>query len=251
MFMIKMNIKSFASVLLLGLPLRMVVAADVPKSFSLARSQPMMDRSPFAVATAVTAPSGPPNFAKDLYVANAAKAKEGDLVTIASSTDKNFKKYLTTNASVDGYSISRIEWSDKVGATKVTIAKDDQLATLSFNEALLHQPGAPGQNPVPPSAIQPPQAQDRNGAGPSTLSTNGAVQPSLPTVPGVQQNVSKPKGKEQIACANPRQHPIQWPANRKQHDACPAAHRPMRFARCHSERSEESLVFLKSTTQII
>lgn len=204
MFMTKMNIKSFASVLLLGLPLRMVVAADVPKSFSLARYQPMMDRSPFAVATAVTAPSGPPNFAKDLYVANAARAKEGDLVTIASSTDKNFKKYLTTNAPVDGYSISSIEWSDKVGATKVTIAKDDQLATLSFNEALLHQPGAPGQNPVPPSAIQPPQAPDRNGAGPPALSTNGAVQPSLPTVPGAQQNVSKPMSVPTVPTPNPR-----------------------------------------------
>ena len=66
--------------------------------------------------------------------------RKGDFVTIASSTDKNFKKYLTTNMPVDGYSISSIEWSDKVGATKVTIAKDGQTATLSFNEALLRQP---------------------------------------------------------------------------------------------------------------
>jgi hypothetical protein len=203
MFMKKMNIKSLASVLLLGLPLRMVVAGDVPKPFSLARYQPMMDRSPFAVATAVTAPSGPPNFAKDLYIANAARAKEGDLVTIASSTDKNFKKYLATNAPVDGYSISSVEWSDKVGATKVTIAKDDQLATLSFNEALLHQAAGPGQNPVPPSAIQPPQSQERNG-GPPGLSTNGAVQPSLPTVPGAPQNASKPMAVPSVPTPPPR-----------------------------------------------
>jgi hypothetical protein len=175
----KMNLNRLALVLLLGLPLRMVVADDLPKPFSFARYQAMMDRSPFAVATAVAAPEATPNFAKDLYVANAARSKEGDLVTIASSTDKNFKKYLTTNAPVDGYSISSIEWSDKVGATKVTIAKDDQSATLSFNEALLHQPAAPGQNPVPPPVMQPQQPQN----------LNAAVQP---IIPGVQQNVLKP-----------------------------------------------------------
>jgi hypothetical protein len=100
------------------------------------------------------------------------------LVTIASSTDKNFKKYLTTNAPVDGYSISSIEWSDKVGATKVTIAKDDQFATLSFNEALLHPSTTSGPNPVPP----PQQPQN----------LSAAVQPTLPIIPGVQQNVPKP-----------------------------------------------------------
>jgi hypothetical protein len=165
MFMTKMNLKRLALLLLLGLPLRMTVAEDLPKPFSFARYQPMMDRSPFAVATAL-GPAATPNFAKDLYVANAARSKEGDLVTIASSTDKNFKKYLTTSAPVDGYSIANIEWSDKVGATKVTIAKDDQLATLSFNEALLHQPAAPGQNPAPPPpASQPLQSQqDRTTA---------------------------------------------------------------------------------------
>jgi hypothetical protein len=183
MFMTKMNLKRLALLLLLS-PLRMVVADDLPKPFTFARYQAMMDRSPFAVATAV-APAATPNFAKDLYVANAARSKEGDLVTIASSTDKNFKKYLSTSAPIDGYSISSIEWSDKVGATKVTIAKDDQFATLTFNEALLHQPAAPGQNPVPPSAMVPPQqAQDRNTA----------VQPTLPTIPGAQpqQNGNKP-----------------------------------------------------------
>jgi hypothetical protein len=188
MFITKMNLKRLASLLLLGLPLRIVVADDLPKPFTFARYQAMTDRSPFAVATAV-APAAAPNFAKDLYVANAAHSKEGDLVTIASSTDKNFKKYLTTSAPVDGYSITSIEWSDKVGSTTVTVAKDGQSATLGFNEALLHSPAAPGQNPVPPSAMIPPQSQDRNTA----------VQPSLPsipgaqqTIPGAQQNASKP-----------------------------------------------------------
>jgi hypothetical protein len=186
-FMTKLNLKRLPLVLLLGLPLRMVVAEEqLPKPFSIARYQAMMDRSPFAVATTV-APAATPNFAKDLYVANAAHSKEGDLVTIASSTDKNWKKYLSTNGPVDGYSISSIEWSDKVGATKVTIAKDDQFATLSFNEALLRGPAGPGgQNPVQPQVMQPPQQQAQ------ALDRKPDIPAAAPIVPGAQQNATKP-----------------------------------------------------------
>lgn len=174
-----MNLKRLFLLLLLVLPLRMIMAAeDLPKPFVLARYQPMMDRSPFAVATAVAAPAETPNFAKDLYVANAAHMKEGDLVTIASGTDRNFKKYLSTTAPVDGYGISGIEWSEKVGATKVTITKDGQSATLIFNEALLRQPVAGGgQNPVP----APPQKSQDGSV---------AAQPAA-ALPGTQPNATK------------------------------------------------------------
>jgi len=147
-----------------------VAADDVPKPFTFARYQAMLDRSPFAVDTAVVAPVAAPNFAKDLYVANAAHSQDGDLVTIASNADKNFKKYLTTNQTEDGYTITNIEWSEKVGATKVTITKDGQTATLAFNEALLHGPMANGQNPNPnPAKAEQP------------------VVPAQPIVPGVTQ----------------------------------------------------------------
>src|ERR1044072_7981429 len=119
----------------------------LPPKYNFDRYAKMMDQSPFAVATAVAAPAATPNFAKDLYVANAAHSKEGDFVTIASSAGQNLKKYLTTSAPEDGYSITNIEWSEKVGATKVTIAKDGQTATLTFNEALLKQSVATGQPP--------------------------------------------------------------------------------------------------------
>src|SRR5712691_6377495 len=94
---------------------------DVPKRLAFDRYQGMLDRSPFAVATAVIAPAAASSFAKDLYVANAAKSEDGDMVTIASSSDRNFKKYLTTKEPVDGFAIANIEWSEKVGETKVTI----------------------------------------------------------------------------------------------------------------------------------
>jgi|SRR5438874_7158201 len=187
-----MKTKNLSLVLFAAVPLRMLIADDVPKPYTFARYQAMLDRSPFAVATAVAAPAATPNFAKDLYVANAAHSKDGDFVTIASSADKNFKKYLSTNAPEDGYTITNIEWSDKVGATKVTISKDGQTATLAFNEALLKQSVATGQPPQiqqpvqsqpivpPPTAVVP---QQPNFQQQNTQQLRPAPVPQLPTPP--------------------------------------------------------------------
>src|SRR5947207_7345868 len=120
----------------------------LPPQFNFDRYSKMVAHSPFAVATEVAAPAATPDFAKDLYIANAARSPEGDMVTLASSADHNFKKYLNTREPVDGYSIANIEWSDKVGATKVTISKDGSFATITFNQALLSQ-SPPNPPPVP------------------------------------------------------------------------------------------------------
>jgi len=131
-------------------------AEDVlPPQYNFDRYSKMMDQSPFAIATAVAAPAATPDFAKDLYIANAARSQDGDLVTLASSADHNFKKYLTTKEPVDGYSVASIEWSDKVGQTKVTISKDGNFATLTFNQALLSQaaPGGAMARPQPAPAM--------------------------------------------------------------------------------------------------
>ena len=126
-------------------------AEDVlPGKYNFERYAKMVDHSPFAVATAEAAPAATPDFAKDLYIANAARSQDGDMVTIASTSDHNFKKYLTTKEPVDGYSIANIEWSDKVGGTKVTISKDGNFATLTFNQALLSQSSAGGGVAVGP-----------------------------------------------------------------------------------------------------
>jgi hypothetical protein len=140
-------------------------AEDVlPPQPTFDRYSKMVDNSPFAIATAVAAPAATPDFAKDLYVANAARSPEGDMVTLASTSDHNFKKYLTTKGSVDGYSIANIEWSERVGATKVTISKDGNFATVTFNQALLEQ-AAP--NPAIASRmLTPPQPNAPNPAVP-------------------------------------------------------------------------------------
>src|SRR5207302_2114677 len=143
---------------------------NIPPRFNFDRYSAMVGHSPFAIATAVALPAATPDFAKDLYVANAARSPEGDMVTIASSSDQNFKKYLTTRQPVDGYSIASIEWSDRVGATKVTISKDGKFASITFNEALLSQP-APNPPLVPNS---PTAAVPADPAGPPPLA------PSVP-----------------------------------------------------------------------
>ena len=142
----------------------------LPAQFNFDRYSKMVDHSPFAVATEVAAPAATPDFAKDLYIANAARSSEGDMVTLASTSDHNFKKYLITKEPVDGYSIANIEWSDKVGATKVTISKDGNFATLTFNQALLSQSGPnPG---LGARALAPPVPAMLNPAVPNPLSQN-------------------------------------------------------------------------------
>ena len=159
-------------------------AEDVlPPQYSFDRYSKMVDQSPFALATAVAAPAATPDFAKDLYIANAAKSQDGDLVTIASTADHNFKKYLTTREPVDGYSIANIEWSDKVGGTKVTISKDGNFATLTFNQALLSQasPAAGlAARPLPASAAPIP-----NPAGAANMHPPPKLPPNVP--PEIQQ----------------------------------------------------------------
>lgn len=149
-------------------------ADELPRRPNFDRYAAMLKQSPFAVATEQVAPAATPNAMKDLYVANAAKSPEGDMVTIASSTDKNFKLYLTTKDPVQGYSIASIEWSEKIGETKVTISKDGQFGTLTFNQALLATAPNPGQVPAAPPAGVP--TVPGNVPKPATV-------PNLPTPP--------------------------------------------------------------------
>src|SRR5437762_13268791 len=161
-------------------------AEDVlPPQYNFDRYSKMVDQSPIAVATAVAAPAATPDFAKDLYIGNAARSQDGDLVTIASTADHNFKKYLTTKEPVDGYSIANIEWSDKVGQTKVTISKDGNFATLTFNQALLSQ-SSPGGGvggralPVPAMPVPNPAGMPNTHAPKLPSNVRRAVQQLIP-----------------------------------------------------------------------
>lgn len=162
----------------------------LPPHSNFDRYSPMVDRSPFAIATAVALPAATPDFAKDLYVANVAHSPDADMVTIASSSDRNFKKYLTSRQPVDGYRIESVEWSDRVGASKVTISKDGKFATLTFNEALLSQRTAPN---APPAPNQMPQPMPQNM---TQMPSSAAVQaPEMPA--RVQRKPGAPPASQQ------------------------------------------------------
>jgi hypothetical protein len=154
--------KKRIALLLIIAPVFLARADDVlPKHPEFALYQAMLNRSPFAVATAVAAPVIEADFARDLYVANAGKTDDGVLVTIASTTDRNMKEYLDTKGPNEhGFAITDIRWSDRPGETKVTISKDGKYATLSFNQALMSQqqiqnPANLATAPVPVPFVQP------------------------------------------------------------------------------------------------
>jgi len=157
---------------------------DLPTKLSFDRYKGMLDHSPFAVATAVIAPPTTPNACKDLYIANAARSPDGATVTLASSADKEFKKYLTTKEPVDGFSIANIEWSDRVGETKVTISKDGQFCTLTFNQAVLSQPMP--NKPLPPAPGLAPPAQQQ-----PAFPKPGQTQPYAVPTPHVRGTIQR------------------------------------------------------------
>jgi len=178
-------------------------ADDVlPPRFNFDRYSAMLEKSPFAVATAVALPATTPDFAKDLYVANAAHSPEGDLVTIASSSDHNFKKYLTIKEPVDGYSIASIEWSDRVGETKVTISKDGQFASITFNQALMSQSSPAAPNPLPNEPNMMPNEPDITAAPPTGAAP--ALPVPTPFVPPVSNQQTPPPHTRGVIQRNPR-----------------------------------------------
>ena len=191
---------AWMSILVFGASVSLLCADDLPTKLSFDRYKGMLDNSPFAVATAVMAPAATPAPCKDLYIANAAHSPDGDMVTLASSADKEFKKYLTAREAVDGYAIAGIEWSDKVGETRVTISKDGKFCTLTFNQAVLSQtlptkpvPPAPG---IVPSVQQPPFQKPAQGGLFNAAAPNPAVPLPTPHVRGTIQRYPQPPQKK-------------------------------------------------------
>ena len=164
----------------------MALADDpLPKRSDFNRYKPMLDRSPFAVAT-VAVPTATPDFAKDLYLANAARSGDEGFLTLASATDKNFKEYLsTTGPNEDGWGVSDIQWSPEMGQTKATITKDGKYATVGFNQALLSQNAQPLNQPQT-NAMQPPLFPPGMASPPQPYQKPAPI-PSLP--PSYQQAI--------------------------------------------------------------
>lgn len=187
------------------IPLLALADDPLPTRPAFSRYQGMLNRSPFAIAT-VAVPMATPDFARDLYVANAARFADGGFVTIGSATDKNLKEYLSTKGPNEhGFAISDIQWSDHVGETKVTITKDGKYATLTFNQGLLSQVSQnPNQAPMnafqpqpfPPGMTVPPQPYQKPAPIPSLppgyQSRQAAPQPQIHQRGVIQRNPITP-----------------------------------------------------------
>jgi hypothetical protein len=127
------------------------------------------------------------------------------MVTLASTSDHNFKKYLTTKEPVDGYSIANIEWSDRVGATKVTISKDGNFATITFNQALLQQSApnaALAARTFAPPATPPVALPNGRNAGSSKLPSGLPAEMQQLIPPG--RDISRPSHTRGLIQRNPR-----------------------------------------------
>jgi hypothetical protein len=189
---VKALVRRFVLIALSVIPAIALADDPLPKRPDFNHYKAMLDRSPFAVAT-IAVPTATPDFAKDLFVANAARSDSGDFVTIASASDKNFKVYLSTKGATSdqqGFAISDIRWSDQIGQTKVTITKDGKYATLTFNQALLSQAAQTSNQPLPnpmqpffpPGMSTPPQPYQKPAPIPSLPPSY--QQPIRPNQPG-------------------------------------------------------------------
>jgi hypothetical protein len=130
----------------------------LPEPLPASRYEKMIESSPFALATATAAPAekGPGPFA-NLFVSAIAQLKDADgkvqdVVTIKSRGDQSTFTLVGNDANKDGMQLASIEWSDKVGATKVTLKKGTEFGTVEFDQANLQGPSQPA--PVP-RALQP------------------------------------------------------------------------------------------------
>lgn len=167
-------------------------SGDLPVATPLERYQPMLDQSPFALATQAATP--PPvtdneGFAKDLVLAGVARLSAGEFVSIT-TRDQTQRFALSTGESYNGITVASVAWSDAVGKTKVTLKKGSEYGVIGFDEALLAaaskaaplMPPTVNGQPVPPKLpvrnvnpgnMRPPNAQTPMGGRRSRVIPSG------------------------------------------------------------------------------
>jgi hypothetical protein len=124
----------------------------LPEPLPASRYDKMLDGSPFALATKTEAAreKGPGPFA-NLFVAAIYQLKDSDgklrdTVTLKSKADQSTFTLTADQGRKDGLQLVRIEWSDKVGASKVSLKKGSEFGTIEFDQANLQI--APQQSPL-------------------------------------------------------------------------------------------------------
>ncbi|MCE9609332.1 MAG: hypothetical protein K8R23_03795 [Chthoniobacter sp.] len=202
---------------LLALLATPVLAAEnvVPTAFAPDRYAPILEKSPFALATPQAPPPPPPSasFAANWFLTAVAKDPEGrDFVTIKAQDGSVHFSIGTGETDASGVSLASVDWSETMGKSTAIIKKGAETAKLIFSQTeMTAAPPAPGgrggprpglpQGAPPPVTISaapaapvvgggptPPQPQDGGGRSvPLPRPTGGpSVVPPPPVVSGQQ-----------------------------------------------------------------
>ena len=146
-----------------GLPLWGAEPPVLPEAYPAERYEKLIENSPFAVGTPQEPPAAPdaPGFATNLYVMGVAQlrdteGKERDFVTIKSRADQStFSLSSGAVPNPDGIELGAVEWSQRVGKSKVTIRKGTETAVLEFDQAALQAAPLSGGAGGAPQNLQP------------------------------------------------------------------------------------------------
>jgi hypothetical protein len=154
-----------------------------PPAFPSTRYEKMMKKSPFAPATPAAAPAAPSETFANFYVTGVAKLTEGgvekDFVTIQSRGDAQSRFSLVTGEPEhDGFTLVKVEMSDEIGKSKVTVKKGTETGVLEFDQANVQRNAAMAQAGVAQPAAVP--GLSRNPLQPAVPRMPGAAQPRLP-----------------------------------------------------------------------
>ncbi len=119
----------------------------MPEAVPLSRYQAMIDKSPFAPATAAPAPVvEAPSFAKDFYITGMAQFGSKPFVTV-SSRDNQKRFSLVEGQSFEGMTLTSVEWAPEVGKSKITLKKGSEFGVIGFDEAAMQPAAAPVPQP--------------------------------------------------------------------------------------------------------
>jgi hypothetical protein len=193
--------------LLLSLAPAVFASTAVPEPVPLGKYDALIQRSPFAPATAPPAPPAP-GFAENLFVNGLARIGSRDIVMVYDQQQATTFTLATGQKNDRGISIASVEWAKKVGNSKVTVRKGDQFAVLQFDTAKLKpsEPqgapqAAPGQyNPETQQRLQQqtrpsvPRKQQPRGTSRSVPMQPGAGIRSQPADAAVNQPRTRPPG---------------------------------------------------------
>lgn len=157
-----------------------------PAVFPEARYEKMMKKSPFAPATPAATPVVASETFANYYVTGVAKiteeGTEKDFVTIQSRGDAQSRfSLITGEQNPEGFALVKVEFSDEVAKSKVTVKKGSETGVLEFDQANVQRNGA-GLAVPPPGGPQPAgfPSQLRNQLQPAVPRSPGAPQPKLP-----------------------------------------------------------------------